>query len=112
MSDSEEEQARDYARRLVEFYGREPRVVYTHTPPRVDDDATVKADPFSITAFNDGPHTITSGRLWDGDLLATYRRARAQVVDAIATGLRDAGLTDEATIERLTAAIVKRLGEG
>lgn len=30
----------------------------------------------------------------------------------IAAGLRDAGLTDEATIDRLTEAVVKRLGEG
>ncbi len=66
----------------------------------------------NLAAFNDDPHTITSGRLWDGDLLATYRRAHAQVVAAIAAGLRDAGLTDEATIDRLTAAVVKRLGEG
>lgn len=92
--------------------------------PRVDDDATVKAEPFSLIAEDGlGPntiatpsswahHTITSGRLWDGDLLATYRRAHAQVVAAIAAGLRDAGLTDEATIDRLTEAVVKRLGEG
>lgn len=80
-------------------------IIDTRTAPRVDDDATVKA------AY-DCLGTITSGRLWDGDLLATYRRARAQVVATIAAGLRDAGLTDEATIERLTEAVVKRLGEG
>lgn len=97
--------------------------IRTHTPPRPADDATVNIDPsFNIvsgtydggliTAFNDDLGTITSGRLWDGDLLATYRRAHAQVVATVAAGLRDAGLTNEATIDRLTAAIVERLGEG
>ncbi len=110
---SDEESAWERARRIMQS-AAQSKVrggVHTHTPPRVDDDATVKAEPFNFVAHDD-PHTITSGRLWDGDLLATYRRAHAQVVAAIAAGLRDAGLTDEATIDRLTAAIVERLGEG
>lgn len=39
-------------------------------------------------------------------------RAYNAIVANVRAGLRDAGLTDEATIERLTEAVVKRLGEG
>lgn len=89
------------------------RVLPRNGPPLSErSDAARRAVLTAITALGDGPYTITAGRLWDDALLYTYRRARAQVVDAVAAGLRDAGLTDDATIERLTEAVVKRLGEG
>lgn len=83
------------------------------TQSKARDDLPLPMEPMiAINSVLTSVPVISAGRLWDGDLLATYRRARAQVVATIAAGLRDAGLTDEATIERLTAAIVERLGEG